>query len=43
VRMDLGVGQGTFFRGYGGADTLNNEVNGLNFSADQTNLPKPGV
>jgi hypothetical protein len=37
VRLDLGVGQGAFFRGYGGADTLNNEINGLNFSADQTN------
>ena len=37
VRMDLGVGQGVFYRGYGGADTLNNEVNGQNFSADQTN------
>ena len=37
VRIDLGVGQGVFYRGYGGADTLNNETTGLNFSADQTN------
>ena len=37
VRIDLGVGQGVFYRGYGGADTLNNEINAENFSADQTN------
>ncbi|MDA3790767.1 MAG: hypothetical protein PF503_20020 [Desulfobacula sp.] len=36
VRLDLGVGQGVFYRGYGGADTLNNEIVGQNFTADQT-------
>lgn len=37
VRLDLGVANGQFFRGYGGTDTLNNEIAGQNFTADQTN------
>jgi len=37
VRLDLGVGSGQFFKGYGGADVENNEVIGENFTADQTN------
>lgn len=37
VRIDLGVGNGNFYRGYGGADALNNEIAGQNFTADQTN------
>lgn len=42
IRLDLGVGHGQTFRGYGGADVKNNFIAGALFTADQTQY-KAGV
>ena len=43
IRLDLGVGHGDLFRGYGGADVLNNQINGQPFTADQSQYNAGGV
>lgn len=43
IRLDLGVGHGDLFRGYGGADVLNNQINGQSFTADQSQYNAGGV